>query len=43
VAAELDPDVAERVIRLVLGDAAVDDLSRNAITGAQDQGAPLWP
>jgi predicted nucleic acid-binding protein len=35
VAAELDPDVAERVIRVVLEDAPVDDLSRNAITGAQ--------
>ena len=35
VAAELDPDIAERVIRVVLEDAPVDDLSRNAITGAQ--------
>jgi len=35
VAAELDPDVAERVIRVVLEDAPVDDLSRDAITGAQ--------
>jgi hypothetical protein len=35
VAAELDPDVAERVIRVVLEDASVDDLSRDAITGAQ--------
>lgn len=35
VAAALDPDVAERVIRVVLEDALVDDLSRNAITGAQ--------
>lgn len=35
VAAELDPDVAERVIRVVLENAPVDDLSRNAITGAQ--------
>jgi hypothetical protein len=32
VAAELDPDVAELVIRVVLEDAPVDDLSRNAIT-----------
>jgi hypothetical protein len=35
VAAELDPDVPERVIRVVLEDAPVDDLSRNAVTGAQ--------
>ena len=35
VAAELDPDVAERVIRVVLEDAPAGDLSRNAITGAQ--------
>jgi hypothetical protein len=35
VAAELDPDIAERVIRVVLQDASVDDLSRDAITGAQ--------
>ena len=35
MAAELDPDVAERVIRVVLEHAPVDDLSRNAITGAQ--------
>jgi hypothetical protein len=35
VAAELDPDVAERVIRVVFEDAPVDDLSRNAITGDQ--------
>jgi hypothetical protein len=35
LAAELDPDVAERVIRVVLEDAPVDDLNRNAVTGAQ--------
>jgi hypothetical protein len=35
LAAELDPDVAERVIRVVLEDASVDDLNRNAVTGAQ--------
>jgi len=35
VAAELDPDVAERVIRVVLEDVPVDDLNRNAVTGAQ--------
>jgi predicted nucleic acid-binding protein len=35
LAAELDPEVAERVIRVVLEDAPVDDLSRNAVTGAQ--------
>jgi hypothetical protein len=35
LARELDPDVAERVIRVVLEDAPVDDLSRNAVTGAQ--------
>ena len=35
MAAELDRDVAERVIRVVLEHAPVDDLSRNAITGAQ--------
>lgn len=35
LARELDPDVAERVIRVVLEDASVDDLSRNAVTGAQ--------
>jgi hypothetical protein len=35
LAAELDPDVAERVIRVVLEDPPVDDLNRNAVTGAQ--------
>lgn len=35
LARELDPDVAERVIRVVLEDAPVEDLPRNAVTGAQ--------
>jgi hypothetical protein len=35
LARELDPEVAERVIRVVLEDAPVEDLPRNAVTGAQ--------
>lgn len=35
LARDLDPDVAERVIRVVLEDAPVDDLSRDTVTGAQ--------
>jgi hypothetical protein len=35
VARELDPDVAERVIRAVYGDGSLRDLSDSAVTGAQ--------
>ena len=35
VARELDPEVAERVIRAVYGDGSLRDLSDSAVTGAQ--------